>query len=302
MATYLVTGGCGFIGSHLADALLEHGHRVRIIDNLSTGKRENAPSEAEVIIGDICNPEAMQKAFRDIDGCFHLAAIASVEKSREDWLGTHHVNLSGSIHVFDLAQRANPMIPIVYASSAAVYGDNPNTPLAESATTIPLTAYGADKLGCELHAYTGAHVYGLNTTGCRFFNVYGPRQDPSSPYSGVISIFADRIRRGNSITIYGDGEQSRDFIYVGDVVAFLLRAMEKNTHGARVFNVCTGRSTSVSKLADTLEKLTGQTVERITQPARKGDIRTSIGNPSHAAEKLGLHARITLEEGLKTLI
>ena len=180
MAHYLVTGGCGFIGSHLVDALIAARHRVRILDDLSSGKRGNVPAAAEVTIGDVADPAAVRDAMSGIDGCFHLAAIASVARSNVDWLGTHRVNLAGAITVLDAARARRT--PVVYASSAAVYGDNPNVPLTEDAVTRPLTAYGADKLGCELHGRVAWHVHRVPNTGVRLFNVYGPRQDPNSPY------------------------------------------------------------------------------------------------------------------------
>ncbi|MGH7152360.1 MAG: NAD-dependent epimerase/dehydratase family protein, partial [Acetobacteraceae bacterium] len=186
MATWLVTGGAGFIGSHLCDALLRRGDAVRVLDDLSTGKRENLPAGAELMIGDIADPAAVERALAGVDGCFHLAAIASVARGIDDWLGTHCTNLTGTITVFD-AVRRHP-VPVIYASSAAVYGDCPAQPLTERAPTAPLSAYGADKLGCELHARVARQVHGITTVGLRFFNVYGPRQDPDSPYSGVISI------------------------------------------------------------------------------------------------------------------
>ena len=195
MALYLITGGCGFIGSHLAEDLLAQGHSVRVIDNLSTGKISNlpasrVPTDCELVIGDITDKARLEQCFDGVDYCFHLAAIASVQLSNEDWAGTHQVNLTGSINVFDAARMRQ--VPVVYASSAAVYGDNAESPLTESAVLRPLTAYGADKLGSELHARVASFVHSVPTTGLRFFNVYGPRQDSSSPYSGVISIFAEK--------------------------------------------------------------------------------------------------------------
>ena len=224
MALYLVTGGCGFIGSHLVEDLLNRGHRVRILDDLSTGKRSNLPAGApsrqcELITGDVIDRELVERCFEGVDHCFHLAAVASVQRSNEDWSGTHRINLTGAINIFDAARRQR--VPVVYASSAAVYGDNADTPLQESAQLRPLTAYGADKLGCELHARVASLVHSVPTTGLRFFNVYGPRQCASSPYSGVISIFADRLTRAEPLVVFGDGEQTRDFIFVKDVVAFL---------------------------------------------------------------------------------
>jgi len=303
MTTYLLTGGCGFIGSHLAAALTSRGDHVRIIDDLSTGKRENAPPGAELVVGDVADAALVRRAMEGVDGCFHLAAIASVQRSVEDWLGAHKANLTGTISVFDAAAKAAPAPrPVVYASSAAVYGDNSDVPLMESAATRPLTAYGADKLGCELHGRVAWHVHGIPNTGLRFFNVFGPRQDPKSPYSGVIAIFAERIAAQRPITIHGDGKQVRDFVYVGDVVRHLLAAMDDHPPQARVFNVCTGRATNLLQLAEALGRITGNIPNISRDPARPGDIRVSIGNPDAAQAALRVSANTTLEAGLRSTL
>ncbi|QCG89528.1 NAD-dependent epimerase/dehydratase family protein [Azospirillum sp. TSH100] len=306
MARYLVTGGCGFIGSHLIERLLAAGHEVRVLDDLSTGKRENLPDGVPVTIGDVADAEVVRAAMsgedgKGVDGCFHLAAVASVDRSREAWLETHHANLSGTIAVFDAARHANPAgpVPVIYASSAAVYGDNPDMPLSEDAATRPLSAYGADKLGCELHARVADGVHGVPTAGFRFFNVYGPRQDPKSPYSGVISIFAGRIARGEPITVNGDGEQVRDFIFVKDLVRYLTAAMGHPQPGAPVYNVCTGRPTSVNRLAEVLAELSGRPLDRRYGPARPGDIRMSIGDPTRLIAAFGMSCDTPLEDGLR---
>jgi UDP-glucose 4-epimerase len=296
MACYLVTGGCGFIGSHLVDALIAAGHRVRVLDDLSTGKQNHIPPSAELMVSSVTDANAVARAMADIDGCFHLAAIASVDRSREDWLGTHAVNLTGTIRLLEAARARKT--PFVYASSAAVYGSNQQLPLNETQRPTPLTAYGADKLGCELHACAAWEVHGVPSTGLRFFNVYGPRQDPASPYSGVISIFMGRIQQGLPITIHGDGEQSRDFIYIGDVVAMLTAAMENLIEGSTVLNTCTGIQTSVRTLSETLLRLSGACIPLLSGPARTGDVRHSQGNPEAAAHLLGVRAHTTLEEGL----
>lgn len=302
MAHYLITGGCGFIGSHLADALLAAGHGVRILDDLSTGKRENAPPAAEIMIGDVADPVAVAESMAGMDGCFHLAAVASVQRSVEDWLGTHRTNQTGAVQIFNAARNPNGAgsVPVVYASSAAVFGDNANVPLDEAAACAPLTAYGADKLGCELHARVAAHVHGIPTAGMRFFNVFGPRQDPSSPYSGVISIFVDRIKRGEEITIFGDGGQTRDFIYVADVVAYLMRAMETaSTAEARVFNIGVGRELSILNLAKAVMGVCGRESPILHAEPRSGDIRISLSNPSKAQTELGFTAEMAFADGLK---
>ena len=300
MASYLVTGGCGFIGSHLTDKLLEGGHEVRILDDLSTGKRSNVSDACEIVVGDVSDEETVKQCMEGMDGCFHLAAIASVQRSNEEWIRTHQVNLTGSVNVFEAARATQA--PVVYASSAAVYGDNPNMPLVEEADTLPITAYGADKLGSELHGRVAALAHGVPTVGLRFFNVYGPRQDPSSPYSGVISIFMDRIMGNQALTVFGDGLQTRDFVYVGDVVRFLMASMEQASVAPRVFNVCTGNSVTINELADTLIDITGNQVEVSHLEARKGDIRISLGNPEKAAAELGIRSENDLKQGLTRLV
>ncbi len=300
MAHYLVTGGCGFIGSHLADALLEQGDEVRVLDNLSSGHRENLPASVELMIGDVADRVAVREAMRDVNGVFHLAAIASIERSNDDWVGTHITNLSGCITVLDAARnlRGDGAIPVVYASSAAVYGLNEHVPLSEDDVPQPITAYGADKLGCELHARIAASIHGVPTVGLRFFNVYGPRQDPSSPYSGVISIFCEHLMARTPLTIYGDGEQVRDFIHVSDVVRVTTKAMTTPMAGGDVFNICTGKGTSVRQLAATLADLCQISPDIIYRDPRPGDVRISIGDPTRAFQQFGARARMSLRDGL----
>lgn len=306
MAKYLVTGGCGFIGSHLVDALLRDGHKVVVLDNLSTGKKSNIPvNQCKLVIGDVLDDDLVSSLMKDVDGCFHLAAIASVEKSNTEWKHTHQINLTGSINVFNSAKVTDERayaVPVVYASSAAVYGDNIEMPLNESSLVRPLSAYGADKLGSEQHARVAHLVHGVPTTGLRFFNVYGPRQDPNSPYSGVISIFANRIINNEPVNIFGNGEQTRDFIYVLDVVEFLLIAMKKNNGHHYVYNVCTGKQTSVKQVATTLISLCNSTSMIEYKTGRTGDIRTSIGNPNKAKVGLDYQAATKLSNGLMSLI
>src|SRR3954453_23905851 len=207
MSTWLVTGGAGFIRSHLCDGLVGPGGTVRVLGDLSPGRHHNLPAAATLVEGDVADPAVVAQAMERVDGCFHLAAIASVEKGVTDWLGTHRTNLTGTIPLFDAIRRQGSRIPVIYASSAAVYGDAAAVPTAESEPCVPLSAYGADKYACELHARVASHVHGIPTVGLRFFNVYGPRQDPRSPYSGVISIFCERIAGGQPVAIFGDGQQ-----------------------------------------------------------------------------------------------
>jgi UDP-glucose 4-epimerase len=297
MATYLVTGGFGFIGSHLCNALLLRGDAIRILDDLSTGSLTNLPAAADFIQGDVADSRLVLQAMAGVDGCFHLAAIASVELSNRDWLRTHRTNLTGAITVFDAAIAAG-RIPVVYASSAAVYGDCPSLPLRERSEKQPLSAYGADKFGCELHARVAGKVHGLRSVGLRLFNVYGPGQDPKSPYSGVISIFCERIRRGEPIEVFGDGHQTRDFIFVGDVVTTLLRAMDTQLSGEPVFNICTGSATSVLELAQTIASLCNKDLAIRFRAAREGEITHSCGDATTAKLALGLGSSTELRAGL----
>ena len=299
MSDYLVTGGAGFIGSHLVDRLLAAGHRVRVLDDLSTGSRANLDPACELVAADVTDADAVRAAFAGVAGCFHLAAVASVARSNEDWIGTHRANATGTVTVLDAARMAGG-VPVVYASSAAVYGEQGEGMIAETAPLAPRTAYGADKLGSELHARVAFEVHRVPTLGFRFFNVYGPRQDPSSPYSGVISLFAARLSAGQPLRIHGDGGQTRDFVFVADVVERLVRGMEllRQEPQADVLNVCTGHATSIRGLAGVLTELAGRPVAFEFGPARPGDIRASLGDPRAARRKLGEAEMMPLGDGL----
>lgn len=300
MALYLVTGGCGFIGSHLGRALIEAGHRLRILDDLSTGRRALAPAGAEIIVGSIADPAAVAAAIEGAAGCFHLAAIASVARSIENWSGTHAVNLGGTIRIFEAAGRRG--LPVVYASSAAVYGEPARLPLDETAPTAPLTGYGADKLGCEQHARAGGAVLGLRSFGLRFFNVFGAGQDPGSPYSGVISRFVDLARAGRPIVVFGDGEQSRDFLHVSDAVRHLAAALPLAATDAPVRNVCRGAAVTINRLAAAVMDAAGRRVPVEHRPARAGEIRHSVGSPAAAAALFGFRAEVDLTAGLAAML
>jgi UDP-glucose 4-epimerase len=303
MARFLVTGGCGFIGSHLCEALLAHGYGVHVLDDLSTGTLTNLAPGATLRIGSVEDPNEVARAMEGVDGCFHLAAIASVARCNGEWLASHRTNLSGAIAVLDAARACtwDAPIPVVYASSAAVYGAAAASPLEEDAVPRPISAYGADKLGCELHARVAGQVHGVPTLGLRFFNVFGPRQDPGSPYSGVISIFCDRLAAGQPVTIQGDGGQTRDFIFVEDVVAALIRGMALASPAAPVLNVCTGQAISVLQLAHLVAEACGTLLGTDYAPVRPGDIRHSVGSPRRAREA-GLPPPAALEEGLGKVI
>jgi UDP-glucose 4-epimerase len=301
MARYLVTGGCGFIGSHLIEHLLDDGHEITVLDDLSSGQADRIPAAVALIYGDVADPLTVAEAMAGQDGCIHLAAIASAERSREEWTRTHQVNLGGTVAVFDAARRAadGAPIPVVYASSAAVYGDNPAVPLAEDAAPRPLTAYCVDKLAGEYYAGIADRVHGVPVTGFRLFNIYGPRQHPSSPYSGAISLFAGRIARGEPVTVFGDGELVRDFVYIGDLIQYLMAAMAQPAPGARLFNVCTGRATSVIQLAHLLGELLGREPVLESLPAApEGEIRVSVGDPRRLMRAFGFACDTSLRDGL----
>ena len=303
MSSWLVTGGAGFIGSHLCDALVARGDRVCVLDDLSTGQRANLPNGVTLLEGDVADAARVDEAMSGVDGCFHLAAVASVEKGVTDWIGTHRTNLTGTITVFDAIRRQGRRdVPVVYASSAAVYGDVTVLPITEATPCRPLSAYGADKYGCELHARVAGVGHGIPSMGLRFFNVYGPRQDARSPYSGVISIFCERIRSGQPIAVFGDGQQTRDFVYVGDVVRALLAAMQHSSDAAPVFNVCTGVPTSVETLATLIAEVTGQRLTVHAKPPRIGEIKHSIGDPHPASNALALAGRTGLRDGLARVV
>ena len=304
---YLVTGGCGFIGSHLVDALLAAGHGVDVLDDLSTGHRHNLDPRARLHVGDVADPRTVAQAAAGADGIFHLAAIASVQRCLDEWQRSSAVNLGGTINALEAARRPSGIgVPVVFASSAAIYGDAGEIVVDESTTPAPISFYGADKLGGEQHARIAAALVGVPSSAMRFFNVYGPRQDPRSPYSGVISIFTDRLGRGEQVTVYGDGGQVRDFVYVADVVRHLIAAMTR-LHGLSaprfdVYNVCTGRPITINELIATLGAVLGISPRVVRAPARAGDIRVSTGSPQAARRDLAITATTTIHDGLAQLL
>ncbi len=294
---YVVTGGCGFIGSHLSKQLIDNGHNVVIVDDLSTGRKENAPSDATLIIGDVSKPAIVQDAIKDADGIFHLAAVASVERCTNEWSDAHRTNVTATVTIFDAAAKHSPSLPVIYASSAAVYGDNTNLPLSETASTQPLTSYGLDKLSCEHYARIGNVYHDLQAIGLRFFNVYGPGQNPTSPYSGVITKFMQAAHNGQAMTIFGDGEQTRDFIFIDDIVALLIAAMNHPQKNAQTINGCTGQAISINQLAESIAQLHPTEIKHTD--AVTGDIRHSLGDASRAERLLGFRAQTAFADGLQ---
>jgi len=301
---YVVTGGAGFIGSHLAEALADEGHAVVIVDDFSTGKRDNllwAEGRERVTVyeGSITDITLLREVCAGADGVFHEAAIASVPKSVADPVGSNAVNVDGTLNVLVAARDAG-VRKVVLASSAANYGDNPNLPLRETEMPRPQSPYAAQKLMDEYYARLFSDLYGLETTCLRYFNVYGPRQDPSSPYSGVISIFINRISAKEPITIYGDGTQTRDFIYVGDVVRANIRAMASRYCG--VLNVAGGQETSLNELAKVIMEITGNTCDILYDAPREGDIHRSLADTGKLEQTIGRVAECSLSDGLSQTI
>jgi nucleoside-diphosphate-sugar epimerase len=303
---FLVTGGAGFIGSQIVEELLRRNHRVCVLDNFSTGKRENLAfaathPEIQIIEGDIRQRDALADAMSGVDGVFHEAALVSVPASVERPDLSFEINAGGTFNVFEAARKAG-VRRVVCASSAAVYGDNDALPLLETAVPRPLSPYGLDKLYGERLASLYQSLYGLETIALRYFNVFGPRQDPSSPYSGVISIFVDKLHSGSVPTIFGDGEQTRDFVYISDVVEANLKAMFADYRGFRVFNVGSGRRTSLNELFSELRLLIPSAVTPRYAEPRPGDIRHSLADISLIRQELGYTPVVTVAEGLRLLL
>jgi UDP-N-acetylglucosamine 4-epimerase len=303
--TYLVTGGAGFIGSHLADALLARGDRVRVLDNLSTGRRENLPPRdgLELIEGDIRDADCCRRAASGCAAVFHQAALGSVPRSIADPATTHAVNATGTSNVLVAAKEAG-IRRVVYASSSSVYGDDPNMPKREDRVGRPLSPYAASKRSNELTAAAFARCYGMRLVGLRYFNVYGPRQDPDSPYAAVIPLFIKAALCGTQATINGDGEQTRDFTFVADVVGANLSAMERDTgpDDSPVFNIGAGARISVNELWKAVCEIVGTRREARHGPPRPGDVRDSLADISRARAFLGYEPRHSIREGLAATV
>lgn len=299
----LVTGGSGFVGSHLTEGLVANGWRVRIFDARHPEDDWFAgldPARVDVVTGDLRDAAALEQAAAGVDVVFHQAAIASVQRSIEHPQETVEVNIGGTVNVLEAARKRH-VRRVVVASSAAVYGDGPETPKIETLPVRPLSPYAVSKLAGEQLGAVYGHLHGLETVSLRYFNVYGPRQDPTSPYSGVISRFVDAIGKGDRVTIYGDGEQTRDFVYVGDVVeANMLAASAKGASGTAM-NIGSGRATSLNVLLQQLQRLADRSVSVDRLPARPGDIRESVSDVRLAGEVLGFEPRVALEVGLRTV-
>ena len=296
---YLVTGGAGFIGSHIAAALAARGDFVRIFDNFATGKRENlaAAPGAELVEGDLRDFSAIRRACEGIDVVFHEAALPSVARSVEDPVATDDINIRGTLHTL-LAAKETKVKRVVYAGSSSAYGESPTLPKQEDMAPDPISPYGVSKLAGEQYCRAFARVYGLETVVLRYFNVFGPRQDPGSPYSGVIALFCTAALAGTKAKIHGDGEQSRDFTYVENVVSGNLLAAERNVPAGSVLNCATGASVTLNDLVKALGELTGRKLAVQHGPDRAGDIRHSLADIARAKRILGYEPRVSFADGL----
>jgi nucleoside-diphosphate-sugar epimerase len=297
----LVTGGAGFIGSHLVERLVKEGHKVRVIDNFSTGRRENLAAVAgqiELIEGDIRDFQAVCQAARGCDVIFHEGALCSVTRSVEKPLDTNAVNIDGTLNVL-LAARDEGVKRVVCASSSSVYGDNPTLPKKETQTAAPSSPYAITKLTGELYCRVFYQLFGLETFSLRYFNVFGPRQEPDSPYAAVIPRFIAALLKGKPPVIEGDGQQSRDFSYIDNVVEANLAAMKAQAGFGEAFNVACGQSTTVVELADHLAQLLGIAIQPVHVAPRPGDVRHSLADISKAEALLSYRPRVDSITGLK---
>jgi len=304
MAVSLVTGGAGFIGSHISETLVDRGDRVRVLDNLSTGHLENmAPfrDRIEFIEGDLVNAKLMAEVVDGVDCIFHQAALASVPRSVERPLDTNAACVTGTLTLLDAARRAG-VRRVVYAASSSAYGDQPTSSKRETDLPAPISPYGAAKLAAEHYCRAFTATYGLETVAIRYFNVFGPRQDPDSPYSAVIPLFITAMLAGRQPTIFGDGLQSRDFTFVANVVHANLLAAQASGVAGRMFNVANGRSTNLLELIAVLNHLLGTDVKPVHADPRPGDVRESLADITQARKMLGYEPQVGFQEGLRRSI
>jgi nucleoside-diphosphate-sugar epimerase len=303
MASYLVTGGAGFIGSHLAEELIRRRHRVRVVDNLVTGKRRNLAHlpDVDFLEGDLADPAVCARAVQGVDYVLHEAAIPSVPRSIEDPVTSNRSNIDATLNVLVAARDAR-VSRLVYAGSSSAYGNTPVLPKREDMPPRPLSPYALQKYVAEQYCQLFTRLYGLETVTIRYFNVFGPRQDPGSPYSGVISLFFAALLGSSQPVIYGDGEQTRDFTYVANVVDGVLRACEAPNVAGEVINVATGQAISLNELLAVIKSLVGSTVTPRYLLPRAGDVRDSLADITKARDLLGYSPSVAVRDGLeKTL-
>jgi UDP-glucose 4-epimerase len=304
MSTMLVTGGAGFIGSHLVESLLELGHSIRILDNFSTGRRENlAPFEGRIdlYVGDIREIDTVRRAVEGVDVVFHEAALASVPRSVDDPVTSNQVNVAGTLNVLVAARDAG-VKRLVYASSSSIYGDSPELPKHEEMPPAPESPYAVGKLAGEYYCRVFSSLYGLECVALRYFNVFGPRQDPNSQYAAVVPIFTTALLNGRRCLIHGDGEQSRDFTYVSNVVDANLLASEAEGVAGTVMNIACGDTVTVNTLHERLMALTGADRPPEHGPERTGDVKHSFADVSRAKRLLGFDPKVGFEEGLERTV
>lgn len=304
MAAYVVTGGAGFIGSHIVEELLRRNERVTVIDNFATGKRENLrpfEGKAEIVEADISQAKNLTNILKGADYVIHQAAIPSVPKSIIDPVKSHEANVNGTLQLL-VACRDAGVKRVVYASSSSLYGDSPTLPKHEGMMPKPLSPYGAQKLFSEMYCQVFTRSYGLETVSLRYFNVFGPRQDAASQYSGVLALFIPAVLQGRRPTIYGDGEQSRDFTYVKNVVEANLLACTAPGVSGEAFNVACGDRITVNSMLQQINKITGKDISPVYAEARAGDIKHSQADIQRAKERLGYQPKVSFEEGLRHTI
>jgi UDP-glucose 4-epimerase len=304
MPTYLVTGGAGFIGSHIAEALVRQDHDVRILDNISTGKMENFESFADNVTfveGDIRDNGVVENAMKGVDFVIHQAALASVPRSIDDPSSSNQVNVQGTLNLL-VAAKANGVKRFVYASSSSVYGDSEELPKREDMTPSPKSPYAISKLAGEYYCVVFGELYDLPTVSLRYFNVFGPRQDPNSQYAAVIPLFVKALLSGERATIFGDGEQSRDFTYIENVVAGNLLAATSTTRGARVYNLACGQRFTLNVLYDRLKTIIGSDAEAIFEAPRPGDVKHSQAAIEAVERELGFKPAVGFDDGLERTV
>ena len=301
MANYLVTGGAGFIASHISEALVSRGHRVRVVDDFSTGYERNIREGVEFVKGDLADPAVATSAVQGMEYVLHQAAIPSVPRSVDRPAESHRANVDALLNLL-IASRDAGVKRLVFAGSSSVYGDTEVLPKTETMATNPLSPYALQKLMGEMYGQMFTRLYGFETVTTRYFNVFGPRQDPGSPYSGVISLFIKALHEGTRPVIYGDGEQTRDFTYVTNVVDGVIRAAETPGVAGQVFNVATNSRISLNQLLETLKKIFGSDVEPIYLEFRPGDVRDSQADIAKARDILGYKPSVGFEDGLRKTV